>query len=208
MGIPVGKNGSSKLVSRPWEQNGTLLLLPLCGHVDMLDTQTQHSHLLYVLWRVGNTLATCPGLGRGEGKKGLNLAATSLWWTSLLTTQKHFLPCLPDLSSWKDSCAPAIPVAWSHLLLFLPCFLYIALKQLPHYTSTSHKGLVNFSHRLVLPQLRVYVIAPPVMPFSFPTSKWLKSSPAFPGATQTRILHKALSDHPDLEKKIVFIYHT
>lgn len=184
MGILVGENRSSKLVHRPGEQNGPLLLLPLHGHVDMLDTQSQPSHPLYVLWRVVSWPPT-----RGMGGEGTESKPVML--PSVLATQKHLR--LPNLRSWKDPHAPAVPVAWSHLLLFLPCFLYIALRQLPHYTSsTSHKGLVNFSHPLILPRfgfmslLHLWCLSP---------SQPVKHSPAFLGATQTHILCKPFSDH-------------
>ena len=56
---------------------------------------------------------------------------------SFLTTQKHFLPCLPNPSKEGHPVALAVPVAWNHLLLFLPCFLCVSLKPLPHETSPS-----------------------------------------------------------------------
>lgn len=69
-------------------EDGALLLLPLRGHMNLAHSSTERAP-------EGNAPAACT-----KGEKGLNLQQLACdTGPSFLTTQKHFLSCLPNLST-------------------------------------------------------------------------------------------------------------
>lgn len=128
--ILVDKKESSTLVSGPQElKSSALLQLPVRVR---LATWTWHVHPLCVYHRV----TPRPPALRGRRDWSWQQQACDVL-PPFLTTQKHFLPHLPNPSKEGLLVTLTVPVAWSHFLPFLLCFLCVALKLLPPKTSPS-----------------------------------------------------------------------